>query len=45
MHFLRKEAEMTRLQMNITKDMWKGGKEEMEKLLSYVKEMGIYNRI
>jgi hypothetical protein len=36
---------MTRLQMNITKEKWKGGgKEEMEKLLSYVKEIELYNK-
>jgi hypothetical protein len=37
-----KKTEITRLQMNITKEIWKGGKEEMEKLLSYVKEIGLY---
>jgi hypothetical protein len=31
--------------MNITKEIWKGGKEEMEKLLQYVKEIELYNGI
>jgi hypothetical protein len=34
-----------RLQINITKEIWKGGKEEMEKLLQYVKEIELYNGI
>jgi hypothetical protein len=31
--------------MNITKEIWKSGKEEMEKLLQYVEEIGLYNGI
>jgi hypothetical protein len=40
-----KETEIKRLQKNITKEIWKGGKEEMEKLLQYVKEIDVYNGI
>jgi hypothetical protein len=40
-----KETEIKRLQMNITKEIWKGGKEEMVKLLQYVKEIELYKRI
>jgi hypothetical protein len=40
-----KETEIKRLQMNITEEIWKGGKEEMEKLLQDVKEIGLYNKI
>jgi hypothetical protein len=29
--------------MNITKEILKGGKEEMEKLIQYVKEIELYN--
>jgi hypothetical protein len=29
--------------MNINKEIWKGGKEEMKKLLRYVKEIEVYN--
>jgi hypothetical protein len=31
--------------MNITKEIWKGGKEEMEKLRQYVNEIELYNGI
>jgi hypothetical protein len=31
--------------MDITKEIWKGGKQEMEKLIKYVKEMGSFDRI
>jgi hypothetical protein len=31
--------------MNITKEIWKGGKEEMEKLLEYVKDIELYKGI
>jgi ubiquitin-protein ligase len=34
-----KEAETKRLQMDITKEIWKGGIQEMEKLIKYVKEI------
>jgi hypothetical protein len=37
-----KETEITWLQINIAKEIWKGGKEQMEKLLLYVKEIGLY---
>jgi hypothetical protein len=37
-----KETEIKQLQMNITKEIWKGGNEDMEKLIQYVKEMGLY---
>jgi hypothetical protein len=40
-----KETEMKRLQMNITKEIWKVGKEEMKKLLQYVKEIELYNEL
>jgi hypothetical protein len=40
-----KETEIKRLQMNITEEIWKGGKEEMEKLLQYVKEIELYNKV
>jgi undecaprenyl pyrophosphate synthase len=38
-----KETEIKRLQMNITTENWKVSKEEMEKLLQYVKEIELYN--
>jgi hypothetical protein len=38
-------TDIKRLQINITKEIWKGGKEEMEKLLQYVKEIELYNGI
>jgi hypothetical protein len=28
--------------MDITKETWKGGKQEMEKLIKYVKEIGFF---
>jgi hypothetical protein len=31
--------------MNITRKIWKGGKEEMENQLQYVKEIKLYKRI
>jgi hypothetical protein len=31
--------------MDITKDIWKGGRQEMEKLIKYVKEIGLFNEI
>jgi hypothetical protein len=31
--------------MNITQEIWKGGKKEMEKLIQYVKEIELYNGI
>jgi hypothetical protein len=34
-----------RVQMNITKEIWKGGKEELETLLQYLKEIELYNGI
>jgi hypothetical protein len=40
-----KETEMKRLQMDITKEIWKGGKQEMEKLIKYVKEIGYFDGI
>jgi hypothetical protein len=40
-----KETEIKRLQMNITKEIWKGGKKEMEKLRQYVNEIELCNGI
>jgi hypothetical protein len=40
-----KETEIKWLEMNITKKFWKSSKKEMEKLLQYVKEIELYNRI
>jgi hypothetical protein len=40
-----KETEIKRLQINITKEIWKGSKEEIKKLLQYVKEIGFYNGV
>jgi hypothetical protein len=37
-----KETETKRLQMDITKEIWKGRKQEMEKLIKYVKETKIF---
>jgi hypothetical protein len=34
-----KETETKRHQMDIGKEIWKGGKQEMEKLIKYVKEI------
>jgi hypothetical protein len=31
--------------MNITKEIWKGGKQEMEKLIKYVEEIGFFDGI
>jgi hypothetical protein len=31
--------------MNITKEIWKGGKQEMEMLIKYVKEIGFFDGI
>jgi hypothetical protein len=31
--------------MDITKEIWKGGKQEMEKLIKYVKEIGFFDGI
>jgi hypothetical protein len=31
--------------MDITMEIWKGGKQEMEKLIKYVKEMGFFEGI
>jgi hypothetical protein len=31
--------------MDTTKEIWKGGKQEMEKLIKYVKEMGFLDGI
>jgi hypothetical protein len=31
--------------MNITKEIWKGGKQEMEKLIKYVKKIGFFDGI
>jgi hypothetical protein len=36
-------TETKRLQMDITKEIWKGGKHEMEKLIKYVKEIGFFD--
>jgi hypothetical protein len=33
-----KETETKPLQMEITKEIWKGGKQEMEKLMKYVRK-------
>jgi hypothetical protein len=37
-----KETETKRLQMDITKEIWKGGKQEMEKLIKYMREIGFF---
>jgi hypothetical protein len=34
-----KETETKQLQMDITEEIWKGGKQEMNKLIKYVKEI------
>jgi hypothetical protein len=39
-----KETEIKWLQMR-SKEIWKGGKEEMQKLLQYVKKVELYNGI
>jgi hypothetical protein len=31
--------------MDITKELWKGGKQEMEKLIKYVREIGFFDGI
>jgi ubiquitin-protein ligase len=40
-----KETETKRLQMDITKEIWKGGRQEMEKLITYVKEIELFDGI
>jgi hypothetical protein len=40
-----KETETKRLQMDITKEIWKCGKEEMVKLIKYVKEIELVERL
>jgi hypothetical protein len=40
-----KETETKRLQMDITKEIWKSGKQEIEKLIKYVKEIGFFDII
>jgi ribosomal protein L31E len=40
-----KEPETKRLQMDITKEIWKGGIQEMEKLITYVKGIELFDRI
>jgi hypothetical protein len=40
-----KETETKRLQMDIGKEIWKSGKQEMEKLIKYLKEIGFYDGI
>jgi hypothetical protein len=46
-HILRqcKETETKRLQTGITKEIWKGGRQEMEKLINYVKEIESFDKI
>jgi hypothetical protein len=40
-----KETETKRLQMDITKEIWKGGRQEMEKLIKSLKEIGFFDGI
>jgi hypothetical protein len=40
-----KETETKRLQMDITKEIWKGDKQEMEKLIKYVKDIRFFDGI
>jgi hypothetical protein len=40
-----KETKTKRLQMDIGKEIWKGGKQKMEKLIKYVKEIGFFDGI
>jgi hypothetical protein len=40
-----KETETKRLQTGITKEIWKGGRQEMEKLIKYVKEIEFFDGI
>jgi hypothetical protein len=39
------ENETKLLQMDITKEIWKVGKQEMEKLITYVKEIELFDSI
>jgi hypothetical protein len=40
-----KETEPERIRMNIKSEVWKGGKKEMEKIITYVKKIQLYNGI
>jgi hypothetical protein len=40
-----KEMEAERNRINITSEVWKGGKKEMEKLITHVKKIQLYNGI
>jgi hypothetical protein len=40
-----KKTEPERIRMNITNEVWKGGKKEIEKLINYVKKIQMYNGI
>jgi hypothetical protein len=40
-----KETEPKQLQMDIIKEIWKGGIQEMEQLIKYVKEIGYFDGI
>jgi hypothetical protein len=40
-----KETETKRPQTGITKEIWKGGRQEMEKLIKYVKEIELFDGI
>jgi hypothetical protein len=40
-----KETETKRLQMDTTKEIWKGGKQEMENLFKYLKEIEFFDGI
>jgi hypothetical protein len=40
-----KETETKRLQMDIRKEIWNGGKQEMEKLIKYVKEIVFFENL
>jgi hypothetical protein len=40
-----KETEAERNRINITSEVWKGGTKEIEKLITYVKKIQLYNGI
>jgi hypothetical protein len=40
-----KETDAERNRINITSEVWKGGKKEMDKLFTYVKKIQLYNGI
>jgi CO dehydrogenase nickel-insertion accessory protein CooC1 len=40
-----KETETKRLQIDTAKEIWKGGRQEMKKLITYVKVIELFDRI